>query len=128
MAHGREGKVLKRLMLEATGAGNRLFRNNCGAFQDKRGHWVRYGVANPGGSDLIGWTTTEVTLDMVGKKLAVFTAVEVKSKGLHITSEQERFLAAVRLAGGIGKVELGGDDERGEMGLGSGAGKTQPAD
>lgn len=116
----KEGEVLKRLMLQATKEGHRLFRNNCGAFQDKRGHWIRYGVVNPGGSDLIGWTSTEITSDMVGKKVAVFTAVEVKSKGLHLTIEQERFLAVVRDAGGIARLETEGDDARGETDSGSG--------
>lgn len=57
-----------------------------------------------GSSDLIGWTTVEITPEMVGRKVAVFTAVEVKVPGKRPTAEQVNFLAQVRTAGGIAEV------------------------
>lgn len=58
----------------------------------------------PGSSDLIGWRTVKVTPDMVGQELAVFTAIEVKSPRGRVTEKQERFLKAVRQAGGFAVV------------------------
>lgn len=86
--------------------GLRLFRNNCGALRDHTGRLVRYGLANPGGSDLIGWRTVTITPDMVGQRVAVFTALEVKAPGgtHRVTQEQRRFLDVVEAAGGIAGV------------------------
>ena len=81
----------------------RLFRNNCGALQDKNGTWVRYGLC-VGSSDLIGWQTLTVTTDMVGSKVAVFVALEGKSETGSTTSEQTAFISAVESAGGIAGV------------------------
>lgn len=56
-----------------------------------------------GTSDLIGWTTITVTPEMVGKRLAVFTAIECKaSTGGKKREEQVKFLGNVIKAGGIG--------------------------
>lgn len=54
----------------------------------------------PGSADLIGYTTIEVTPDMVGQRLAVFTAVEVKTPTGRPTPQQVAFLEHVRQAGG----------------------------
>lgn len=80
----------------------RLFRNNTGALKDQRGRLVKFGLC-PGSSDLIGWKTVEITPDMVGKRLAVFTAIEVKDKGKP-TTDQLSFIECVRKAGGIAGV------------------------
>ena len=64
---------------------------------------VVYGLC-PGSSDLIGWRTVEVTPEMVGRKLAVFVAVEAKTVRGRASEEQQAFLQAVRAAGGIGVV------------------------
>ncbi len=57
-----------------------------------------------GSSDLIGFKSTTITKEMVGRKIAVFTAVEVKTKTGRVTEEQKNFLKAVNDAGGIGIV------------------------
>jgi len=94
-----EMAILRRI-LEACGRGGvRLFRNNCGALEDKTGRIVRYGLCK-GSSDLIGYRTVEVTPDMVGQRIAVFVALEVKDKG-RLTQEQAQFLRVVSEAGGI---------------------------
>jgi hypothetical protein len=56
-----------------------------------RGDYLRYGVCNPGGSDLIGWT-----------KDGRFLAVEVKSESGRLTDAQEKFLEVVNEFGGVG--------------------------
>ena len=95
-----ESVLLSSVLLSCGQGFTRLFRNNVGVLQDKRGQYVKYGVANPGGSDLIGWTSVIVTPDMVGKPIAVFTGVETKSGRNKPTDEQLLFIAAVNAAGG----------------------------
>ena len=64
---------------------------------------VRYGLA-VGSSDTIGITPIEITPDMVGKKIGVFTAVEVKlnkNGSYGETKEQKNFGKFVQRNGGI---------------------------
>lgn len=91
---------MKRIMLAASRATGRLFRNNVGVLQDAEGRYVAYGVGGKGGSDLLGWETIEVTPDMVGTKVAVFCAIEVKRPGESATPEQLDFINMVVSAGG----------------------------
>lgn len=57
-----------------------------------------------GMSDLIGWTTVEITPDMVGRKFAVYSAIEVKQKSGRIKPEQQIFIDNVRKHGGFAGV------------------------
>ena len=66
-------------------------------------HPLRTGVPN-GYADLTGWRSVEVTPDMVGRKLAVFSAIEVKSPRGRPTPEQVNFLRVVSDAGGFAGV------------------------
>ncbi len=105
----KETGIMKDIMLALSGVGRgldvvRCFRNNIGALEDKRGRWVTYGVCNPGGSDLIGWRSLVISTTMVGERVAVFAAVEVKRPGERPTQDQSRFLHAVSQAGGIAAV------------------------
>lgn len=54
-----------------------------------------------GSSDLIGWSVRTVTPDMVGQKVALFTAIEVKTNDGRVSAEQLNFIHRVREAGGI---------------------------
>jgi hypothetical protein len=99
-----------------------LFRNNTGtAYQGRRGlvngmimlsdpRPIAFGLC-VGSSDLIGWTETIVTPDMVGEKIAIFTAVEVKNEKGKASKEQLKFLKAVRNAGGIARLTRYIDNE-----------------
>lgn len=60
--------------------------------------------------DLTGWRSVTITPDMVGEKIAVFVAVEVKTKKGRPTKDQESFLAQVIDAGGIAGVVRSEDD------------------
>ena len=100
----REQPILKRILLACSRGKTRLWRNNVGQLQDARGQWVRYGVANPGGSDLIGWDSVVITPEMVGRRVAIFTAFEVKSKTGRIRTEQQAFIDNVKRCGGIAGV------------------------
>jgi len=96
-----ESALLRRVLIKLSDLGCRLFRNNCGMLRDARGSYVRYGVASPGGSDLVGWHSITITPDFVGRRVAIFTAIECKSQNGRLTKEQANFLAQVEHAGGI---------------------------
>lgn len=104
-----EARVVQEVRANLSNGPVRLFRNNCGALQDKNGTWVRYGLA-VGSSDLIGFKSVVVTHDMVGSKVAVFVALEGKSETGRTTEEQDNFLAMVRTAGGMAGVFRSLDD------------------
>lgn len=75
-----EATVLAKILLAASKLQNRLFRNNVGLFKTIDGRTVKTGLHN-GSSDLIGWTQVKITPDMVGKTVAIFTAIECKKEG-----------------------------------------------
>lgn len=50
--------------------------------------------------DLFGWTTITITPDMIGKKIAIFTAYELKATG-RLSKEQKQFRKALLEMGGI---------------------------
>lgn len=94
-----EMAILRQIMLSCGNGAARLWRNQVGQYELKDGRILRSGLCK-GSSDLIGFCTVEVTEDMVGQRLAVFVALEVKDKG-RLTAEQAQFLDVVRQAGGI---------------------------
>jgi len=64
--------------------------------------WQSFGLFVPGGFDLLGWQTIIITPDMVGAKLAVFTAVDAKTKGYaDLSDEQKNFAGLILNAGGL---------------------------
>lgn len=79
------------IMLALADIGCLTWRNNCGALPDKRGVWVRYGVGNPGGSDIIGLMPN-------GR----FLAIEVKAGRDTERPDQVAFINAVNMTGGLG--------------------------
>lgn len=95
--------------------GGQIWRNNSGAYQDERGNFIRYGLANESkqqndkikSSDLIGITPLLVTPEMVGRWVGIFTALECKPSGWHLTPgnkrgvAQEKFISIVKNVGGF---------------------------
>lgn len=63
-----------------------------------------------GSSDLIGWTTKEITADMVGKRIAVFTAVEIKTETGRASQAQLNFISRIRECGGIAGIARNPDE------------------
>jgi hypothetical protein len=116
MADENEANFMRRVMLQATKRGNRLFRNNValgwvGKLVAKENGRVVLDNARPlhaglcvGSSDLIGWTRVTITPDMVGLQIAVFTGVETKSSRGVVRQEQQLFQSTVRTSGGIAEV------------------------
>jgi hypothetical protein len=99
-----EQSIQQNIRLTLSKLGCRIWRNNQGAFKDKHGNFIRYGVCQPGGSDLIGWTPITITADMVGQKIAAFTAIEVKTPKGRATDDQINFLHRLAQDGGFGGI------------------------
>ena len=94
----------------ACGKGDcRLFRNNTGTLKDANGRPVQFGLCK-GSSDLIGWRTITITPDMVGKQVAIFTSIEVKTPTGRVQPEQQQWLDAVQAAGGVAGVARSVED------------------
>ena len=106
----RESSILKRILLRCSRGTTRLWRNNVGQYRDHAGNWIRYGVKNPGGSDLIGWTQLIIKQEHIGRTVAVFTAVEVKRPGKDVLLVQQRFGDMVSDAGGLFGVAHSADE------------------
>jgi hypothetical protein len=88
------------VMLAGSQLGARLFRNNVGQLEDASGNVIRYGVCNPGGSDIIGFLPVTITPEMVGQRVAVFVALEIKAKRDTLRPAQANFLNVVAAGGG----------------------------
>lgn len=111
-----------RLTLARIGA--LMYRNNTGACTDESGRVIRYGLSNESAqlnavvksSDLIGIVPVAVTPEMVGRTIGVFTAIECKRPGWHLTpgdkrgQAQQKFIDIVVSAGGMGGFATGPDD------------------
>lgn len=74
---------------------------------------IRYGIPEPKGNetdadykggDRIGWATIEITPDMVGEKIAVFTSIEIKGPGDKLKTGQIKWHNLVIRHGGISEV------------------------
>lgn len=110
----KESAVDSYIIIDAAQSGDYLWRNNTGAFQDKSGRWIRYGLMNESekinkickSSDRIGITSVIVTPEMVGQKIGIFTAIETKHENWKFIPGDERyeaqlnFLNLVLAAGG----------------------------
>lgn len=111
-----ESDVQQSIQIDGVQYGCQLLRNNSGAFKNAEGRWVRFGLGNISkkhsdkikSSDLIGFKHVVVTQEMVGKILAVITAVEVKEpswvRNVSDPKEnaQEAFTQWIRRNGGFG--------------------------
>ena len=92
----------------------RLFNNPRGLAYKKNGEPVKYGLGPNGASDTIGLTIVEITPEMVGRKFAVFTAIEFKRDRKEVNkwhkgsgkreTQQRGFVDAVTAQGGIAGV------------------------
>lgn len=92
----------------------RLFKFQCGQFRLDDGRYITVGV--PGMSDLLGWHTIQITLDMVGSWLPVYCAIEVKKKGARTERKrleaQKSFVAEVKRHGGLAGFATSAEEAR----------------
>ena len=109
----KESEIQSRALLALSHGDTRLFRNVTamgwgGRVTARRGSTVTIQDSRPihaglcrGSSDTIGWLSIEITPDMVGTKIAVFTAIEFKAARRRPTDDQVHFGEAVQAAGGL---------------------------
>lgn len=113
-----ESQLQSRILLELGSKSHiRLFRNQVGS------GWVASGATNMpdgrvildhprhvrmglhvGSGDLIGWKTITVKPEHVGKPLAVFLSVEIKTERGRVSPDQHNWLQTVQESGGIAAV------------------------
>lgn len=126
-----EANVMRRIMKRLSVEGARVFRNNVGQAWTGSAKMIRksgayfceegdvilrrarrfHGGLEVKSSDIIGWTPVTITESMVGKTVAVFTGIEVKSDEKKAVSAskskqahekgQQNFCAAIRFSGGL---------------------------
>lgn len=106
----KESNIQNAIRLALSDAGVLSFRNNVGAYKTDDGRFIRYGVGESGGSDLICCAPVVVTAEMVGKTIGVFTAVEVKTKTGKPSEKQIKFIEAIKRAGGFAGVARSASD------------------
>jgi hypothetical protein len=111
-----EQQTQQAIRLQLSRGPVRLWRNNTGTLLDRQGRPVQFGLCK-GSSDLIGLRTVTVTPEMVGQKLAVFAAVEVKAPNGRVTPEQTAFIETVRGMGGLAGVARSVEDAAGVLRL-----------
>lgn len=94
-----ESDIQRSIMLALSQAGCLIWRNNSGILKNPAGIPIKFGVGNPGGSDLIG-------IAPGGR----FIAIEVKTPRGRATPEQIRFIEAVKKHGGIAGIARSVED------------------
>lgn len=104
-----ETQLLRELMVHWSASGMKLFRNQVGSYQLPDGRWLSSGLC-VGSSDLIGWCPVIVTPEMVGKPVAVFTAIETKVGSRDTTVQQAKFISRVKEDGGLAIVARSSED------------------
>lgn len=107
-----EREITKRIRLAVSNGKTVVFRNNVangwvGIVVKRTSTHVTLAEYRPlksglhvGSSDLVGWTSVEITPEMVGKNVAVFTAIECKSASGRASKDQLNFIEQVQKAGG----------------------------
>lgn len=110
-----ESAVQTQTRLALARLGGLCYRNNVGACIDDNGRMIRYGLANESAqlnkviksSDLIGCIPITIQSHHLGQTLGVFTAIECKTPGWHLTPgdqrghAQQKFIDLVRSVGGF---------------------------
>lgn len=107
-----EAAVQAQIILEAPKHGASLWRNNNGACVDDTGRQIRYGLGNVSkklnkvwkSSDLIGITPRMVMPQHIGQVWGLFTAVEVKEPGWHLTPGDARAVAQMAFGNNVRKL------------------------
>lgn len=107
---------IRNKILSTLSDNKRLFRINAGRgwtgsrlnFVDRKTLIIKNPrplIAAPTGwPDLSGWTTVEITPEMVGQKVAVFTGNEIKTGKQQLNQKQKMFADLLKDMGGLFEV------------------------
>jgi hypothetical protein len=125
-----EKAIVSRFLIEASRKGARMFRNNTGmgwigkAEFFKKQQFVKvlsgdvvirharalHAGLCKGSADTIGWTPITITEEMLGRKLAIFTAVEMKDDKGIVSQEQIDFIKSIQNDGGLACIAWSVED------------------
>lgn len=119
----KEKTLLNNILLQVRSV---LFRNNVALSwvgrvikdrQTPNGRNIELVEARPiksgltrGASDLIGWTVVEINPEMVGQKVAVFTAIEAKTPSMRVSKAQANFIGRLKESGGLAGIARSVED------------------
>lgn len=112
-----EQSIQQNIRLALSKIGARIFRNNVaqawtgskvirhtnGSVTILNARPIRAGL-HKGSGDLIGWKTLKITQEMVGKKIAVFCSLEVKTAKGKASLEQLNWDKIVTESGGLSGI------------------------
>lgn len=117
-----ENPIMKRTLVRLVEAGAKIFRNNNGQGFQGQAEWVRRAVPSArlypgdvilrsarrlnfglgeGSPDLVGYLTITVGPEHLGKRLAIFTGVEMKNEVGNTTKQQRHWLEVLKNDGCI---------------------------
>lgn len=99
-------KNIQKILARDFNKKGRLWINDNGFAYHKIGDkyiGFHYGLG-VGISDLVGFTEVDIDESMVGERLPIFTAFEVKKGRGKASIEQENFIKFIRSKGGIGGI------------------------
>jgi hypothetical protein len=97
----KETPLVREIIEQESHGDVRLFRMQAGTYRGLHDDSV-VSVGVPGMSDLIGFKSILITPEMVGKKIAIYTSIEVKSSArAPFRTGQRPWLHMVDAAGGI---------------------------
>lgn len=120
----KEHEIQRQITLKCSNRQVKLWKNDNGlAYQGKNitrsgtsaviGNCVAFkyglGVGTP---DLIGCKSIVITPEMVGKRIAVFVGIEVKTEKGRLSEPQKNFLAMLKEQGGITGVARSVEEAR----------------
>jgi hypothetical protein len=97
-----ESEIQAKIQAACNTGDTRAFRNNVAKIKHQ-GRWLNFGLC-VGSSDLIGFHTITIEPHHVGKKIAVFLAIECKSATGKATPEQQNFIKFISHRGGIAGI------------------------
>lgn len=109
----KETEISNRIMFEEAKHGRVLFKNVKGMFLTLDGkRKVRAGLLVPGSHDLIGFDEIVITQSMVGKKIAQFVSLEVKTDDGYPSKDQKHFRDEIIRRGGKSGIARSAEDAR----------------
>jgi hypothetical protein len=103
-----ESSIQREIRVRLSQLRKPFFRYQVGTFLSLQGAMVHIG--EKGVSDLIGMTPYVVQPEDVGRTIAVFTALEIKTAKGRLREEQAPFLRMVNSHGGLGAIVRSAED------------------
>jgi len=107
----KESEIQNEIRINCNTGETRLWRNSIGQAKTKWGI-IKYGIPGEGGSDLLGFKTITIKPEHIGKKIAVFAAVECKSQTGKPSPAQINFIKYIRESGGLAGIARSTEDAK----------------